>query len=257
MKASGETKLLVILGLIVLLGVGALFLLSKGTDGPGGKPTPAPEVKMDGAAYDALVKDARHVKEDPGAEVTIVEFADFECGSCRRTYQGSLSKLLNDPKRPVKLVFRHFPLDTEHPFATPAAIASEAAAKQGKFWEMYAALFDRTAEELLDAERIKASAKKAGLDMARYENDVKDPALAKLVADDKQLAERNQIVYTPTFMIRDKSGNITSAVGDDGLQKAMDDIFGGASAKPAPAGGAAAPGASPAPVPAAPGPKAP
>lgn len=253
MKASGETKLLIILGAIVMLGAGSLFgldILSK--NNPVNQATPLPDVKMDAAKFDDLVKTARHIEEDPGAEVTIIEFADFECGSCRRTYQGSLSKLLDDPKRPVRLVFRHFPLESEHKFAVPAAIAAEAADRQGKFWPMYRQLFTRTAEEPLDIERIKDSAKLAGLDLVKFEKDVADPALKQLVKDDQKIAEDNKLMYTPTFLIRDKSGKITTAIGNDGLQKAIDGLFSPTSAPSSSAGSEAAPsGPGVSPVPAA------
>src|SRR5258706_549723 len=72
----------------------------------------------------------------PIAPVTLVEYGDFECPHCGRAYD-ILEELLGQMGNDVRLVFRHFPLTQVHPHAQRAADAAEAAAAQGKFWELH------------------------------------------------------------------------------------------------------------------------
>ncbi|MGW4796669.1 Na+/H+ antiporter NhaA [Nonomuraea sp. NPDC004297] len=81
-----------------------------------------------------------HVRGPAKAKITIVEYGDFECPYCGRL-QPILEEVLR--KNPdVRLVFRHFPLRTLHPRAASSAIVAEAAADQGRFWEMHDILYD-------------------------------------------------------------------------------------------------------------------
>ncbi|WP_433431569.1 Na+/H+ antiporter NhaA [Nonomuraea sp. CA-141351] len=81
-----------------------------------------------------------HVRGPEDAAVTIVEYGDFECPYCGRLHP--ILEELRQKNPDVRLVFRHFPLPTLHPRATAAAIVSEAAADQGRFWEMHDILYD-------------------------------------------------------------------------------------------------------------------
>ncbi|SDM06151.1 Na+/H+ antiporter NhaA [Nonomuraea maritima] len=81
-----------------------------------------------------------HVRGPAEARVTIVEYADFECPYCGRIHPVLEEVLRKNPD--VRLVFRHFPLRTLHPRAAPAAIVAEAAADEGRFWEMHDILYD-------------------------------------------------------------------------------------------------------------------
>ncbi len=128
----------------VVLGAGLLFFLGRLGDPPA---RPA-QARTPAATFDALLKDASHVKGSPDAPLTIIEFADFECPSCRRAYGSVASRF--GKTIPARFVFRHLPLEM-HPTAFPAAVAAEAAARQHKFWEMYDALFDPKAPPLDDA----------------------------------------------------------------------------------------------------------
>ncbi|MDX1932646.1 MAG: thioredoxin domain-containing protein [Capsulimonadales bacterium] len=220
MKGSGETKLLMILGLIVVLGVGAMFLLNRmsPTDAtPTPPPTPKPFAWTD-ETFNQLTKDAPNVLDAPNATVTIVEFADFECASCRRAFSGVLEKLKKE--KLARFHFRHLPLVEIHQRAMPAAMAVEAAGKQGKFWEMYDKLFEGEKTELTDA-YIEKSAKGIGLDMAKFKADLIDPASKARIEKDIKAAEEFRIVSTPTFIIKDAKGTYTQVVGSDALKAAL------------------------------------
>src|SRR2546422_1237772 len=78
------------------------------------------------------------------APVTLVEYGDFECPFCGRSYP-ELKQVLRQLGGKVQFVFRHFPLSEEHPRAQHAAEVAEAAAAQGKFWEMHDLLYQRQA----------------------------------------------------------------------------------------------------------------
>ena len=100
-----------------------------------------PEVKADQATL--VAKDSPKIWND-AAEVTIVEFADFQCPACAAA-QPIIRRVISDYDGKVNLVFRHFPL-SQHRNALPAANLAEAAGKEGKFWEMYDLLYEKQAE---------------------------------------------------------------------------------------------------------------
>jgi protein-disulfide isomerase len=79
-----------------------------------------------------------HVRGAAGAPVTIVEYGDYECPYCAAA-RPVLAALVDDGR--VRLVFRNFPLADVHPYALTAALAAEAAAAHGRFWEMHDLLF--------------------------------------------------------------------------------------------------------------------
>ena len=125
-------KLLIgILGLTLAILAGASFLLSK--------PIPNSSVKID---QQKLVFGAAHVIGEENAEVTIVEFSDFQCSACK-TAQPIVENVLEKYQGKVKFIYRHFPLTSIHKNAMAAAIAAEAAAEQGKFWEYSKVLFEK------------------------------------------------------------------------------------------------------------------
>lgn len=85
---------------------------------------------------------------DPNAPITIIEFSDFQCPFCARFHVQTLPSILEEyiDQGKVKLVFRDFPIQSIHPNALPASVASECANEQGKFKEMHDMLFDNQNE---------------------------------------------------------------------------------------------------------------
>lgn len=102
----------------------------------------------------------RHVYGDRDAPLTVVEHGDFECPFCAAAAP-VLKALVDGSDGRVRLVFRHFPLFTRHPFALTAALASEEAGAQGRFWELHELLF-RHQVDLSDPQLV-ALAERAGL----------------------------------------------------------------------------------------------
>jgi protein-disulfide isomerase len=144
------------------------------------------------------VDDADHIRGNPSALVTVVEYADFECLNCARAFP-LLVRLLDEFTGTLRLVFRHFPLGWEHPGSALAARAAEAAARQGRFWEMHDELFRNPG--MLHREALHAYAASVGLELARFSADLDDAALAKRVERDVQSGRRASVNATPTFFI--------------------------------------------------------
>jgi protein-disulfide isomerase len=136
-------------------------------------------------------------KGPANAAVTIVEWSDFQCPFCNRV-NPTMKELQAAYGDDLRIAFKHNALPM-HDRAKPAAIAAEAAGKQGKFWEMHDLMF-ANAKELTDENFVKWAGE-IGLDVAIFAKDLEDPALAKKVdAHQKQgmgLGARG----TPAFFV--------------------------------------------------------
>ncbi len=144
-------------------------------------------------------------KGNASSTVTVVEYSDFQCPSCGQ-YFPLVEKIFNDYGTHYRFVYRHFPLQ-QHPNAVPASKASEAAGKQGKFWEMYQLLFTTQAdwEGTKDAKAFFLGyAKKLNLDTEKFSTDFDSPEAAKKIDDDYKSGIRAGVNSTPSFYINGK-----------------------------------------------------
>jgi protein-disulfide isomerase len=132
------------------------------------------------------------------ARVTIVEYADFECPTCKLAAP-TVKMLLDQFPSQICFAYRHFPLVEAHPHALLAAEASESAAGQGKFWPMHDLLF-RNQEHLKDKD-LRRYAAALGLEMARYTAEMDDHIYLQRVREHTDSARRSYIRATPTFFI--------------------------------------------------------
>ena len=155
------------------------------------------------------------VKGAAGAPVTITLFDDFQCPYCARLVP-TLEQVMAAYPQQVKLVFKHFPLSM-HAFARQAAIASIAARNQGKFWPMHDQLFANY-NQLTDL-KIREIAEQVGLDLARYDQDLVNPALQQEVAADMQLGGQAGVRGTPAVYI---NGLQLKDRSFDGFKKMID-----------------------------------
>lgn len=155
----------------------------------------------DGIARLAVpVGELDHVQGPATASVSLVEYGDYECPYCRAAIAivEELQRLLPDE---IRFVFRHFPLESIHPHARRAAEAAEAAASQGKFFEMHAALFEhQTALEQPDLMRYAAA---VDLDLARFGAELKAGMHADRVREHFRGGVRSGVRGTPTFYLDD------------------------------------------------------
>ncbi|MFD3587687.1 Na+/H+ antiporter NhaA [Streptomyces sp. NPDC058683] len=147
----------------------------------------------------AVAVDARHdrIRGPERAAVTLVEYGDFECPYCGQA-EAVVRELLGSDAD-VRYVWRHLPLTDVHPHAQLAAEASEAAARQGRFWEMHDLLLER--QDALQARDLLRYAQELGLDMERFRQDLERHRGAPRVAEDVDSADLSSVSGTPSFFI--------------------------------------------------------
>jgi protein-disulfide isomerase len=155
---------------------------------------------MDNSAKLIQPVSARDHAEGPAnARVTLVEYGDYQCPYCGAAYP-VVKRLQKTLRKELRFVFRNFPVTQAHPYAMIAAEAAEAAALQGKFWEMHDLLFEQQA--LLKPDIIPLWAKKIGLDLTIFGNDIKQGGVVeKRIKEDRQSGIRSGVNGTPTFYI--------------------------------------------------------
>jgi Na+/H+ antiporter NhaA len=141
-----------------------------------------------------------HIRGPRVAPVTVVEYGDFECPYCGQA-EPIVRELLRD-FADVRYVWRHLPLNDVHPRAQLAAEAAEAAADQGKFWEMHDLLLDH--QEALGPSDLTGYARKLGLDVDRFTDTLREHAGATRIAEDVDSADLSGVSGTPTFFINDR-----------------------------------------------------
>ncbi len=132
------------------------------------------------------------------ARITLLEYGDFECPSCKVAVQTPKLLLERFPNR-IRFIFRHFPLEEAHPHALMAAEVSESAAAQGKFWPMHDVLFQNQAH--LKDRDLYRYAGDLGLDLARYTAEMDDHIYLQKVREHAQGGRRSHIRATPTFFL--------------------------------------------------------
>jgi protein-disulfide isomerase len=147
-----------------------------------------------------VATDDQPSKGSAAAQVTIVEFTDYQCPSCAATHP-LLEKLMAEYAGKVRLVVRDFPLDS-HKDARGAAEAAEAARAQGKYWEFVRLLFEN--QKALDGASLREYAGRTGLDLARFDADIKSPAGRAQVNRDIQEGLMAGVDSTPTIFVNGK-----------------------------------------------------
>jgi len=139
-----------------------------------------------------------HAQGAEEAAVTLVEYGDYECPHCGRAYP-IVKKVQEKLGDRLRFVFRNFPLTQAHPHALKAAEAAEAAADQGKFWEMHDALFEN--QTALDDDSLKSYAAEIGLDTEKFAEDLDTDKFEEKVREDFMNGVESGVNGTPTFFI--------------------------------------------------------
>ena len=151
------------------------------------------------ATLDPPVDPARdHVRGSEDAPVTLVEYGDFQCPYCGDAYP-VVQELVERFGDGLRFVFRHMPLADLHPRAPAAAEAAEAAAVQGRFWEMHDRLFEHQ-RELSDPE-LREHAAVVGLDVDRFDRELNEGVHAARVDQDYLSGVRSGTPSTPRFFV--------------------------------------------------------
>lgn len=163
---------------------------------------PEPVVTVDAGI---LMKENRAAKGPENAKVTIVEFSDFQCPTCKAfdpVVKSVLAKYPND----VRFIYRHFPLTTIHPNAQAAAQGAEAAKTFGKFWEMHDILFqEQSIWSDLDGasfqKKLEEYAEKLTIDKSEFQKRMDSNEVKEVVTVDVSDGTRANVNGTPTFFV--------------------------------------------------------
>jgi protein-disulfide isomerase len=158
-----------------------------------------------------------HVLGPAEADVTVVEYGDFECPNCRQAYP-AVKILRGRYGERMRFVFRHFPLREIHPNAELAAEAAEAAGAQGHFWRMHDLLFENQAH--LKAGNLRRLAEQAELDLERYDYEMNDHVYLQRVQEHIESGTRSHVRSTPTFFVNGVPADVS--FGLEHLQEAID-----------------------------------
>ena len=197
---SQETK--IILGIVVItvvILIGAAIVLGNGSS------TASTDQSSNPKADNGQLVTKESYQSNPGAKVTLVEFADFECPGCGAMYP-VVKELQKEYGTKLNLVYHNFPLPM-HPYAKNAVQSAIAAGDQGKFWQMHDLLFENqdtwaASTDSTSAQKlINSYAQSLHLNMTKYAQDQASPATISRMTTD--LADGNTLGVnsTPTFYI--------------------------------------------------------
>jgi Na+/H+ antiporter NhaA len=146
-----------------------------------------------------VTPDRDRVRGPADAPLTLLEFGDYECGFCARV-TGVMQEVRQHFGDQLQYAFRHLPLGGAHPNAELAAVAAEAAGRQGRFWEMHDMMFDH--QSALELEDLIGYADAVGLGVERFMRDLDDEDIIARVRADVTSAEESGANGVPTFFIQ-------------------------------------------------------
>jgi protein-disulfide isomerase len=147
---------------------------------------------------DPLDEQVDHVRGEAGKSI-ILEYGDYECPYSRQAFR-AIEQVERALAGNVRFAFRHFPLTQIHPHALAASEAAEAAARQGRFWEMHAMLFHR--QKALEDDDLRTYAREVGVDLDRFDRDrAADEVMARIARDVASGRASGLVRGTPTLFI--------------------------------------------------------
>jgi protein-disulfide isomerase len=187
---------------------------------PSPAPTP-PTPPAPSGPVNITVTNEDHIRGNKDAKVTIVEWSDFQCPFCSR-FHPSMVRAMREYEGKVRWVYRHFPLDSIHPQARPAAEASECAAEQGKFWDFADKLIERQPE--LGPELYKSIAKRLNLNEAKFNDCVASGKYRQRVTDHEQAGLTVGVRGTPGSFVN--GIEVPGAVPYEQLKSIIDQALG-------------------------------
>ena len=164
-----------------------------------------------------------HIRGNPEAPLTLEEFGDFECPSCKKVAT-FLDQVIKEYHPSVRLIFRSFPL-AMHQDARDAALAAEAAGLQGRYWEMHDMLFREQAvwSSATDAGMLfDTYAEMLGLDLNQFRKDVKSDKVRERIESDQARARSLGVKVVPTLFV-DKHQVETNEGTPEGMHRLIDE----------------------------------
>jgi protein-disulfide isomerase len=200
-------KPIIVILLAVAVAGGAAVYLSR-------QPGETPETVAAPVTVD--LKGAGHFRGPENAQITLVEFGDYQCPSCG-AYHPFVKEILNRYPTQVRLEFRHFPLVSIHPNAMAAHKAVEAAGEQGHYWEMHDAIFDYQSQwsSAPDPKPIFAAiANRIGINGTILLQTMESPRLQERILRDVQQGDQANVQAVPTFLINGQQVHIKLSMDD-------------------------------------------
>jgi len=164
---------------------------------------------QEGHDLQAPVTPTDHIRGAPHAAITVIEYGDFASNSCRAA-EPAVRMILAAHPQAVRLVFRHFPLEADHSLALMAAEATEAAAAQGKFWEMHDALLLEGA--VLDRPGLDWAAQEQGLDIAAFRAALDQEIYRQRIREQEDGAVRSHLRESPGFYVNGKVCDVSGGM---------------------------------------------
>lgn len=191
-----EAKVMLGIGVVTIaVIVGGVFFLGKPSKNQTSTTVAPADQKL-------LFNDNSHKISAPNSKVTIVEFGDYQCPACGAAYP-IVKRMLSEYDGKINFIFRNFPLSL-HPNAQKAAQAAEAAAAQGKFWEMHEKLYENQTKwsEVGDPQEIFTGyAGDLGLDKDAFKKDINANKYTGLINSDASDGDKLGVNSTPTFFL--------------------------------------------------------
>jgi len=164
-----------------------------------------------------LPNDADHIRGNPDAEITIVEYSDFECPYCKR-FHGTMNEVLEKFDGKVNWIYRHFPLGFHDPIATKQAEASECVADlvgTEKYWEFVDLIFETTnSNKGMKISQLPGLAEQVGVNRADFDSCFESEKFASRVQTDIAEGARAGVRGTPgSFIVSNRTGEIVPVPG--------------------------------------------
>lgn len=188
-RRNKKIQIIALIALVIIL-IGAFIISRK-----------SKSVDMELINSIAVVETEKHIKGDINAPITLVEYSDFQCPACKSAAP-QLSDLLKQFEGKFNMEFRHFPLRSIHGNAQLAGQAAEAAAMQGKFWEMHDELYEHQtewAQSFKPTRYFKKYAEKIGLNIDRFVYDMESDKVKNIVNAEFDEATKMELPGTPSF----------------------------------------------------------
>ena len=139
-----------------------------------------------------------HIRGPENAPFTLVEYGDYQCPDCGRLFE-TLQSVQQDFGTRLRLVYRHYPLSGVHKHAQMAAEAAEAAAAQGRFWEMHDLLFQN--QDSLEQKQLLQYAEQLDMDIDRIRRELKQESYSERVRQDFIAGVQNGVDGTPGLFL--------------------------------------------------------
>jgi protein-disulfide isomerase len=168
------------------------------------------------------VRDDDHALGSPDARITIVEYGDFECPYCKQAAP-AVKMVLAHFAAQLRFVFRHFPVEGNHPHAIEAAEATEFAAAQGRFWEMHDLLFENQLR--LKRDDLRRYVDSLGLDPSLFETQMNEHTYLPVVRKHMEIGQKSGVRSTPAFFINNRIHDVS--FGLHALVDAVDKVLKG------------------------------